>query len=151
MAGDGGWHRTKIVQNERLRDQLAEASPSTLQKHTQLDATTDGAEEVTATEAELLAERELQEQSKKAPDREVYAGAAAVRQLTLEAATEEAEPRQKRTSSNGAVIQRFVADQNYEGAARVQAKVREEYATEETDRVEQRRKQELQHADEEPG
>lgn len=36
-------HRTEIVQEERLGEQVAEASPATPQKQTQLDATTDGA------------------------------------------------------------------------------------------------------------
>ena len=133
--------RTEGVQKERLGDRVPEASSATPQKQTQMDATTDGAEEVTATEAELLAERELQEQTKESPDRDVYAGAAARRQLAmLEAATEEAEQRQNRKSDYDAVIRRLVAQHNYAGAARVQAQRREEYATEETERAEQRQK-----------
>ena len=89
--------RTEGEQKERLGDRVPEASPATPQKQAQLDATTDGAEEDAATEAEQRRERELQEQTKEALDREDYTGAAALRQLAmLAAATEEAEQRQQR-------------------------------------------------------
>lgn len=65
-----------------------------------------------------------------------------MRQLSLEAATEEAEQRQKRKSDYGAVTRRLVVQNNFAGAARVQAQRREESATEETGRAEQRQKQE---------